>query len=435
MKPSKSFTDHIIGNSDGECKLLLELPVTEIGVQSQSVLIPDRRSVWPRNDSEIAAWVTISAFISSKPNFRVIVLSQDLERDAKQVKNVKAADHTRLCVGATASNREEVRSRFEELKHVRGPFRLLVLRVLSEMPDIGFSPDCVDWIICDPESGPTSWIDEIENVCHDTGIAFLRLDGMQNQDSVRPWHPFGQETNLRMPRAAYEASEVREIPVEVLKSGAREALFCLGDSNPPATIMSAGDRIESDDEMLAEFHRLDQIVERGVAAAFEACRALHQISEQELWRVAGYSTWEAYCIGERGLTKQRVNQKIKAAKVMNAITPLLQAWRKASCLPTNEGQVRELHCLEDPQKQAQACVIAASEANGKLSARHLADAANKLLGKDIPKAKQNPTRYQKNVTDVLRCLGRAIRSDQEHTHVLKLVESLKEAILRQDSSS
>lgn len=58
---------------------------------------------------------------------------------------------------------------------------------------------------------------------------------------------------------------------------------------------------------------------KGMEGAFDACVALAQIHSEDLWKVIGYSTFEAYCKNELGIEKRMAYYQIEAAEVRDAV--------------------------------------------------------------------------------------------------------------------
>ena len=148
------------------------------------------------------------------------------------------------------------------------------------------------------------------------------------------------------------------------------------------------------DAGLAEFIRLDEIVQTGVKASLLAGAALRQIRDGKLWAVGGFANWNAYCEDARNLSKQYVNRLIKAASVMECIHQVETIVSTLTAIaPQNEGQVKELYPLKDPEKQAAAWRCAVERTNGQPTAKALKDIVAELMADyavTLPKADLTP---------------------------------------------
>jgi hypothetical protein len=83
----------------------------------------------------------------------------------------------------------------------------------------------------------------------------------------------------------------------------------------------------------------------GIAAAFEAGRALREIQARRLYQQAGYSTLAEYADERFGLGRAHAYRQIDAALVVDALSPF------GDILPANEAQARALKplLLEPPR--------------------------------------------------------------------------------------
>lgn len=96
---------------------------------------------------------------------------------------------------------------------------------------------------------------------------------------------------------------------------------------------------------ISDFEQLEKVVSKGQKTFVEVGLALNEIRERELFR-KDYKTFEAYCQGRWGWSRQRGHQLIQASEVVKALPPSL------STAVDNEAVARELKKLPVPvQKQ------------------------------------------------------------------------------------
>jgi hypothetical protein len=82
---------------------------------------------------------------------------------------------------------------------------------------------------------------------------------------------------------------------------------------------------------------LEDTIAKGECSIFETGRALAKIRDEKLYRGASYRTFEAYCRGRWGFSRQRADQLIGAAETAKHLTTIVD-----TVSPTNESQVRSL---------------------------------------------------------------------------------------------
>lgn len=97
---------------------------------------------------------------------------------------------------------------------------------------------------------------------------------------------------------------------------------------------------------LSTLPQLEDRIERGLDTFVDVGLALMEVRDRRLYREAGYSTFEKYCVGRWNFKRHRAYQLIEAAQTVQ----VLQAWTREdvdNCQqnPTNEAQVRELTSL------------------------------------------------------------------------------------------
>lgn len=121
-------------------------------------------------------------------------------------------------------------------------------------------------------------------------------------------------------------------------------------------------------------------LEEAVARGFmEMARALKEIRDRQLYKEAGYASFEAYCKGRFDFSRQRAHQIIEAAETTERMSTLVNA--PGLPLPTRETHARALAPLKDnPKEQAAAWQEAVETApNGKVTAEHVAEVVERYV--------------------------------------------------------
>ena len=90
---------------------------------------------------------------------------------------------------------------------------------------------------------------------------------------------------------------------------------------------------------------LERVIERGQQTFIEVGRALLEIRDRRLYRET-HATFEAYCRERWGWSRQRANQHIDAAHVVNALTTTVAK-------PESERQARAMLDRLDPEEREQ----------------------------------------------------------------------------------
>ena len=114
----------------------------------------------------------------------------------------------------------------------------------------------------------------------------------------------------------------------------------------------------------------EQRIERGMKTFIEVGQALAAVRENRLYR-ADYDTFESYCQGRWGFTRQRAQQITAAADL---VTTIVDAGLPA---PTNEGQARELGKVPEPER-AEVWKKTVERTEGKPTAAAVRESAEEL---------------------------------------------------------
>ena len=110
----------------------------------------------------------------------------------------------------------------------------------------------------------------------------------------------------------------------------------------------------------AELRRLEHLISDRLSRTFvEVGQALARIRDEDLYREAGFRTFEAYCRERWDMGRNYANKQIAAAEVVSTIVP------KGLPAPSTESQARELAKLQ-PKDQVKAwCdAVKAADASG-----------------------------------------------------------------------
>src|SRR5207344_215462 len=87
---------------------------------------------------------------------------------------------------------------------------------------------------------------------------------------------------------------------------------------------------------------LEQVIEHGLGTFVDVGRALLEIQQQRLYRMAGHPTFADYVAKRWDLSTAHAYRQIEASKVVDILSPIGEM-----PLPANEAQARELAPLVD----------------------------------------------------------------------------------------
>lgn len=114
----------------------------------------------------------------------------------------------------------------------------------------------------------------------------------------------------------------------------------------------------------------EERIERGMKTFVEVGQALAAVRENRLYR-ADYDTFESYCQGRWGFTRQRAQQITAAAELATTIVDTgLPA-------PANEGQARELAKVPEPER-AEVWQKTVERTEGKPTAKAISETAEEV---------------------------------------------------------
>lgn len=119
---------------------------------------------------------------------------------------------------------------------------------------------------------------------------------------------------------------------------------------------------EGESDLLAQ---QESIIEQGLNTFVEVGTALMVIRDQRLYR-EGFGNFEEYCQVNWGFSRQRSHQMIDAARVVGALSTMVDV-----PLPTSERQARE---LVDLAPETAAAVMETAAESGRLTAAAIRDA-------------------------------------------------------------
>lgn len=129
----------------------------------------------------------------------------------------------------------------------------------------------------------------------------------------------------------------------------------------------------------AELARHEAIIERGLETFIEVGNALLAIRDGELYKAAGWSTFEDYCRERWGLKRLRAYELMRAATVVGNLLEI------SNIVPSRESQAAALEVLE-PEQQREAWQEAVRTAplgdNGKprITAAHVQHVVDEIKG-------------------------------------------------------
>ena len=133
------------------------------------------------------------------------------------------------------------------------------------------------------------------------------------------------------------------------------------------------------------FTRLHDTAMRGAKLALECFEALKEIRDDELWKVEGYESFDAYLRESFSYTRNYANRLIAAVECRKRVEMKVGG---SKGLLSNEGQIRELQTVPD-DKLEDVIEAAKEEAEGKpLSGRVLRRAKKRVLGGEAKQEKK-----------------------------------------------
>ncbi|MDX2215497.1 MAG: hypothetical protein SFY66_19695 [Oculatellaceae cyanobacterium bins.114] len=130
------------------------------------------------------------------------------------------------------------------------------------------------------------------------------------------------------------------------------------------------------DEKIRRSH-LEQTIERGLKAFYEAGQALMEMRDRRLYREE-FATFEDYCQTRWEMSKTHANRLIEAAEVIETLTPI------GVILPINESQARPLAPLSVEARVEVMQASAAIAPSGKPTAAHVQRAVEAVKTKPQP---------------------------------------------------
>jgi len=150
-------------------------------------------------------------------------------------------------------------------------------------------------------------------------------------------------------------------------------------------------------EELQTLGELEETIAKGEGSFVETGLSLATIRKGNLHLEAGYKTFEAYCRGRWGFTRQRACQLIGGAETAKHLETIVN-----TVSPTNEGQVRQL-AGRSLDEAAEIWKLANAMASGAPVTGSLVKKAIKTLLGEVPKP-------EKSVADVIESILRSCRN-------------------------
>jgi len=138
-----------------------------------------------------------------------------------------------------------------------------------------------------------------------------------------------------------------------------------GDGKPNNEITNKLSDLEA-----RSFAECEAIISKGWESVLDVGRALTTIRDQRLYREA-YATFELYCREKLEYSKTHANRLIVAARVVDIVTPV-------GVKLVSESQARPLAGLPPAQLQKAARRALKLAGSGKLTAKHVEQAAREL---------------------------------------------------------
>jgi uncharacterized Zn-finger protein len=133
---------------------------------------------------------------------------------------------------------------------------------------------------------------------------------------------------------------------------------------------------------IADLERLENIIEKGKKTFIEVGNALQQIQLFKLYQ-RDYDTWEAYCQGRWGFTRQRANQIMHAAEIVQSLPQSVSTTVDIS----GERAAREIVKLPVDNRAA---VVHEASRNGSVTGPSVRRAAEKIINADPPSKPEIP---------------------------------------------
>lgn len=158
----------------------------------------------------------------------------------------------------------------------------------------------------------------------------------------------------------------------------------------PSTFLSA--------EKHQTLGELEKTIAKGEGSFVETGLSLATIRDGNLHLEAGYQTFEAYCRGRWGFTRQRACQLIGGAETAKHLATIVN-----TVSPTNEGQVRQL-AGRSLDEAAEIWKLANSMAAGAPVTGRLVKQAIKQIFGEVPKPEKPLADLLKSVARTCRCL-------------------------------
>ena len=177
---------------------------------------------------------------------------------------------------------------------------------------------------------------------------------------------------------------------------------------------------------------LETVITENFQGFYAVGCALAEINASRLYRQK-HVTFEDYCRERFEVSRQSAYQYIDARKVMDNLSAI---GGQIKLLPLNERQVRPLTRLEpDAQAEAWGKVVASAPASGGITAKHVSEVVDGLVGKEIKKKAEKikekvAPNVSKEFTDALWALVEVVRAEVTKPLKVKMRENMRDSIRR-----
>ena len=191
---------------------------------------------------------------------------------------------------------------------------------------------------------------------------------MQTENNQQAQSAAASSSSNQMQRAPEESvkknPELITEAIHVVYRGRLGMAFSSETDHPAESIMS----LTKSDK--AEFKKLENVFEKGVAGMAEGYKALDEIRSRRLYRES-HQTFDAYCLERWGFSAKQAYRTIAIGKTLEELSPFGDIGHL-----TTEAQIRPLTALPNTEAKVQAMQLAVQLASGgKVTGKDVAEAA------------------------------------------------------------
>jgi len=319
--------------------------------------------------------------------------------------------------------------RIDQLREVEAKVRGLSMEPLwEEVPPRLLDLRGIDWVIAGGESGnskfvrpfPVEWAEDLREHCRESGVAFFLKQ--LGRCPTRGGEPIRlQDTHGGDWEEWEEPLRAREFPSYFHGYRDAERPPAAGPRRPPKGGLTKPER--------DDFKRLGKIVERAAKNFVEAAAALHEIRERKLYR-GRFGRFEDYCQSVHKISRQYANKLISAGKIRVEMETIVS--KMGLPAPANEGQLRELGRLGDPEERGQAYIEAVEVSSSEerpVTARDIQAVVERRrqaspAGKASQSRRPSPTAKLHRALEVLGKLEQALAQGRNPARYVKELREL-----------